>query len=330
MQVKQSATPDKEKAPLVSFIIPYYNLPPEMLCECIDSILALSLNEKECEIIVIDDGSKDSPVKDLMKYSNDIIYLRQPNRGLSGARNMGLRISTGLYIQFIDGDDKLITANYEHCLDIVRYNAPDIVMFDYTDSEEATPIFDMPSPMDGSVYMLNNNLHASACAYIFKRSILHNLRFTPGLLHEDEEFTPQLFLRAEKVYSTNSKAYFYRKRKESITIKKDKKHILKRLNDTERIIFHLYDMAATLPAIDGTALARRVAQLTMDYIFNIIRLTHSGKQLHERIDRLKKRGLYPLPDHDYTKKYKWFRKMTNSEMGLKILLRTLPLIHNDR
>ena len=47
----------KKQQPLVSFILTYYNLPVQMLCECIDSILALSLTPEEREIIVVDDGS---------------------------------------------------------------------------------------------------------------------------------------------------------------------------------------------------------------------------------------------------------------------------------
>ena len=57
MQNYQIHTSSQETQPIVSFIITYYNLPIQMLCECIDSILALSLRSFEREIIVIDDGS---------------------------------------------------------------------------------------------------------------------------------------------------------------------------------------------------------------------------------------------------------------------------------
>lgn len=314
------------KRPLISFIIAAYNIPTTLLRECVESILALSLAQEERQIILVDDGSALCPMAELMDLAAHIIYVRQPNGGLSVARNTGLSIATGKYVQFVDGDDKLIPANYDHCLDIVRYNEADMVLFDYTDEEQAKPLFEMPEPTDGTVYMANNNLHASACAYIFSRDILHGLRFTPGLYHEDEEFTPQLMLRAERVYSTNSLAYFYRRRNESITHEADKKHMLKRLNDTEAIILHLHDIAWTLPKMECTAMQRRVAQLSMDYIYNIIMCTQSAKQLSERTCRLRAKGLYPLPDHDYTRKYKWFRRVANTEMGLKVLLRTLPFV----
>ena len=63
--------------PLVSFIVTCYNLPVDMLCECIDSILKLSLQPDEREIIVVDDGSEVSPMNDLLKYGDDIIYVRR-------------------------------------------------------------------------------------------------------------------------------------------------------------------------------------------------------------------------------------------------------------
>ena len=53
--------------PLISFILTYYNLPVEMLIECIESILALSLQADEREIIVVDDGSKIRCVNELTK-----------------------------------------------------------------------------------------------------------------------------------------------------------------------------------------------------------------------------------------------------------------------
>ena len=54
-----------KQQPLVSFILTDYNLPTDMLCECIDSILRLSLRADEREIIIVDDGSDNSPMNDL-------------------------------------------------------------------------------------------------------------------------------------------------------------------------------------------------------------------------------------------------------------------------
>ena len=175
--------------------------------------------------------------------------------------------------------------------------------------------------------MHNNNLRASACGYIFKKNLLVNLRFTKGILHEDEEFTPQLIIRADKVYNTKVQAYFYRKRKESITHNKDKRWKLKRLQDTEQVIKSLQDKADLMPAKDRVAMLRRVAQLTMDYIYNIIILTRDEQYLNHVLLRLEKRGLFPLPKKNYTRKYKLFSIMINSKAGRKILIHTLPRLN---
>lgn len=315
-----------DNCPLVSFIITVYNLPADYIQECLRSILNLSLNAKEREIILVDDGCDQSPLADLQDVLDDIIYIRQRNMGPSEARNRGLCMATGKYIQFVDGDDYLIQAAYEHCLDIARYENPDIICFEMTNKEEETEVpFTYSKPVSGSTFMHDNNLHSAACCYLFKRAILLNLRYTPGILHEDEEFTPLLFLRADQVISTTSKAYFYRVRKGSRTHSQDIRHNLKRLADTERIIFHLQDVASSLPARDMAALNRRIAQLSMDYLYNTIILTKNYRHLEEAIGRLKARGLFPLPQKHYTRKYSLFCTAINNTLGRRLLFHTLCL-----
>lgn len=316
---------------MITFVITCYNLPVWMLLECIESILALSLRPFEREIILIDDGSDISPINDIADYLDDIIYVRQKNGGLSEARNTGIRMATGRYIQFVDGDDKLIQAGYEHCLDIVRYQEmPDMVLFDFSDKVPNQMTFTEVKPVCGTEYMQHNNIHPSSCGYIVKRTTLGELRFTPGIYHEDEEFTPLLLLRAETIYPTLATAYMYRRRTNSIISDTTKRKILKRLNDKKAVIMRLNEMTDRLPHNDRIAIQRRVAQLTMDYIYNIITETHSRQYLDKQLEELHSKGLFPLPDKDYTKKYKWFRRMTSSSFGLNILMRTLPLLKRER
>lgn len=317
-----SKDPNSEK-PLVSFILTCYNLPTSLVKECLESITELSLRVSEREIILVDDGSDKCILNELEDFADDIIYIRQKNRGLSVARNVGINMATGTYIQFVDADDKLITEAYEHCLDIVRYDNPDMVLFKFTDKEKKQAVFNKPEPIDGTAYMKNNNLRAPAWGYIFNRKILMGLRFTPGILHEDEEFTPMLILRAEKLYDTDITAYMYRKRETSITHNVKKRSVIKRLNDVEQTIFYLNEKVANMPVREQQALQRRIAQLTMDYIFNIMKLSKSEHQLELRLKRLEERGLFPLPDRGYTKKYTLFRHLTKNSVTRKFLLNVI-------
>ncbi len=331
MQDKQAYTSHQEPQPLVTFIVTCYNLPVNMLCECIDSILALPLGPSEREIIVVDDGSEDSPMDGLTNYGDDMIYLRKPNGGVSTARNMGLRTARGRYIQFVDGDDRLIPATYGHCLDIVRNGQADVVMYDFTHLQKDSVTYEDWEAMSGCQLMRQHNIQGAACLCLFRHGILGKLCFTPGISYgEDEEFTPQLLLRADRVVRTTAKAYFYRLRATSATGNKSAEGIQRRLDDNLKVIRSLNTTVDTLPTDERLALERRVAQLTMDYIYNTIVLTRDSNQLHERIETLHNEGLFPLPDRDYTTKYRWFRKMTSTSAGLSLLMKVLPLMKKER
>ena len=317
---------------LVSFIIPVYDVPVDMLIECIQSIRALSLRPYERQIIIVDDGSSQSPLPQLLDLADELVYIRQPNSGVSVARNTGLRMAVGNYIQFIDADDVLLRMPYEHVLDIMRYNQSDMVMFDFSeDGLESNVDFNDEGPLTGATLLREANIHGSVCCYLFRRAILGSLRFTPGVAYgEDEEFTPQLILRADSVVTTNARAYYYRQRPSSAINRADMRSHLARLNDARDVIFSLRRKSSTLPPEERVAMQRRTAQLTMDYIYNIIILTRNRHYLDRKLNELRQAGLFPLPDRDYTKKYKWFRRMTNSSVGITMLMRTLPLLNKER
>ena len=142
-------------------------------------------------------------------------------------------MAEGSFIQFVDGDDLLLTSAYEQCLDIIRYRETDMVLFQSSDKKSSKPLADAEGPISGTEYMTHNNLRGSVWTFLFRKEILHDLRFPKGILHEDEEFTPQLMLRAENLYFTNNKAYYYRKREGSIMHKRDKRWHIRRLSDAE-------------------------------------------------------------------------------------------------
>lgn len=321
MQNKPTDTQNIQ-TPLISFIITTYNLPVDYLEECLKSILQLSLTPKEREIILVDDGSDVCPINDLRTLSPGIIYLRQSNKGVSVARNYGMQFAKGIFIQFVDGDDYLVPNTYKHCLNIMRHHRPDIVTFNLATGKQTKKLtHELPIPISGIQYMSNNNLHGSACSYIFRQAIVGNLQFTPGIVYgEDEEFTPQLFLRAERIFKLNIAAYFYRDNKQSVSHQQSKEKIKQRMDNNLTVILNLQKRLDTIPTNNRQALNRRIAQLSMDYLYNTIRLKHSFLALNKAIKTLRVYGLYPLPDKVYTKKYTLFRKMISTYVGRMVLL----------
>ena len=95
--------PFRTSIPKVSVIIPSYNR-AGFLEEAIESVL--SQDYENFELIVVDDGSTDETRNIVKEYAERITYLYQDNSGVSCARNMGIKRSSGEYIAFLDSDDK--------------------------------------------------------------------------------------------------------------------------------------------------------------------------------------------------------------------------------
>lgn len=96
--------PNIGPADVVSLIIPAYNAAP-FIKEALDSVFCQTY--RHFEVIVVNDGSPDTPALEevLLPYRDCIVYIKQENRGLSGARNTGLRTATGSLIALLDADD---------------------------------------------------------------------------------------------------------------------------------------------------------------------------------------------------------------------------------
>ena len=86
---------------------------------CLDSVL--NQTHSDFEIIVIDDGSTDDSVRRVNEYSDDRITLcRQKNKGVSGARNVGIRKCNSNYIAILDADDEWLPNHLENLLDLIK------------------------------------------------------------------------------------------------------------------------------------------------------------------------------------------------------------------
>ncbi len=90
---------------MVSVIIPTYNY-AQYLAETLQSVVNQSYTNWEC--IVVDDGSVDNTeevVREFINKDSRFSFFKQENKGVSHARNIGVKVSKGKYIQFLDGDD---------------------------------------------------------------------------------------------------------------------------------------------------------------------------------------------------------------------------------
>lgn len=129
----------------ISVIVPVYNA-EQFINRCIQSILSQSFDK--FELILIDDGSRDSSLKLCQKFSeidHRVKVIQKPNGGVSSARNVGIKLAQGKYIAFIDSDD-YIKKDYLKNL-----------LFDENISDDTLIIQDTTYDIDGQTFSMDDN-----------------------------------------------------------------------------------------------------------------------------------------------------------------------------
>lgn len=204
--------------PRISVIVPVYNA-AKFLRLCLDSLLVHS--GVDLEIVCVNDGSTDASREILQTYCEsfeNIIVVDRENGGLSAARNSGLDAATGEYVVFLDSDDlwrpvdvgALARQLVDDDLDVLLYDARS-----FRDPGVTTTTWkryatyyersrDYPVPTAGAQLLaamrINHEYRVSACLYFMRREFLedHGIRFIPNIIHEDNAFTFEVMLRAER------------------------------------------------------------------------------------------------------------------------------------
>lgn len=222
--------------PFFSIVIPVYNV-ERYLPDCLDSIMNQSYNNYE--IICVNDGSTDNSLcvlEDYMERDGRVKIISQANKGLSSARNAGIREAKGEYILFVDSDDWLISCSLETLAG--KASGEDMVCFSgklyYEDT--GLEVVDTPLPdtvMSGwnyyNAFALKTRMFSFVCAVLrlYRRKFLlqKNLYFEEGLYHEDNLFTPIACYYADSVRLVSDVVYVYRIRGGSITTVPQKKRM---------------------------------------------------------------------------------------------------------
>lgn len=207
---------------VISVIMPIYNV-AAYLPECLDSLLAQDY--KALEVILIDDGSKDESgaiCDDYAAKDSRIRVIHQQNGGAAAAKNAGLRIATGEYLSFVDSDDYLEPNVYGYMVSLLESSGADAGVFAfrnvYRTRQEAHIIQPGRTIITGKEYLLRFTSDWT-CALLwnklYKRSLFEGVFFEEGHRIDDEYFTYQGFLKAEKVVCDDRIIYNYRRRASS-------------------------------------------------------------------------------------------------------------------
>lgn len=212
-----------KKEIILSIIIPVYNVEKYVEC-CLKSVI--SQNSTKIEVVVVNDGSTDKSLKICEEYSDKFTYIKivtQTNKGLSEARNTGIRHSNGEYLLFLDSDDYLLDNCLYKIINDLQYRHADISLgraYSFVDGDSKLSLCQVDykkynTQIPSSCFSDLNKSDGfwfAAWLVIIKRSFILNNRlfFKKGIYHEDELWVPSVFAKASTLSLLNYGFYCYR------------------------------------------------------------------------------------------------------------------------
>lgn len=219
----------------ISIIIPIYNVEPYII-ECLDSVRNQTV-ANVIEIILVDDCGTDNSVTLAEKWISDerlrgkgslrLIH-HDANRGLSAARNTGVKAATGEYLYFLDSDDYLVPTAMEHLLTLAdKYGDVDLLPALYITEghsmeqfgSHSFPEFSDDQHLIKRALLDYDRIPVTAANRLVRREFFleHSLWFKEGIIHEDNYWTFFLAKHVKRMAFTPEKIYYYRTTEGSIT-----------------------------------------------------------------------------------------------------------------
>lgn len=208
----------------LSIIIPVYNM-EQYLRRCLNSVIKAVENLQDTvEVLIINDGSKDSSPKIIKEYCEKYSCMKQydkVNGGLSDVKNYGLERAKGNYVIFLDSDDYVEPEMYAVMLAKLKKEKADVVVCDielvYDKPEKNVVCPCNVVSRDGAFdQIIDMNMMPASWNKIVKRELYEGLTFPVGKNNEDVAVTPIVLGRAKKIAIVNRPFYKYYQRSGSI------------------------------------------------------------------------------------------------------------------
>ncbi|MEN9336614.1 MAG: hypothetical protein RLZZ500_1601 [Bacteroidota bacterium] len=209
----------------VSVIIPVFNVEP-YIDYCMQSLQKQSLSS--IEFIFVNDGSSDATahkIEEAAKKDNRIKLFHQENKGVSAARNVGLKNASGTFVTFVDGDDTIEPDYIEKMYQAASQCKASLIVANFK-SETATGWSQSESVYDANRMITNEEIHQkiipiflqkdslnSSCVKLFELQLIRDnqLFFPEGMTNgEDALFCLQAFSKATSVVFIQNWGYNYR------------------------------------------------------------------------------------------------------------------------
>lgn len=232
----------------LSIIVPVYNV-AEYLERCLNSLINQTLNE--IEIICVNDGSTDNSLCILEKFAEldkRIKIINQKNKGLSGARNTGIKLVQGEYFGFLDSDDWVDLDYFEKLYKRAKNCDADISLGDFIRKGKFKHKIRLKLNKEEEFVGDNEKFYGSQfyhfpCVWnkIYKTSKFNDLRFIEEIYFEDGPYTIQALHRANKVVTCCNTYLYYFVNPNSIVKTLNKKKEQDMYNSSKFILNYIKD-----------------------------------------------------------------------------------------
>lgn len=214
---------------MISVIVPVYNS-ENYLSECIDSLI--NQTYKNFELILVDDGSTDKSARMCDEYAikdSRIKVVHKENGGVSSARNVGLQLSQGEYIQFVDSDDYVKPEFLSILINSIEQNNSQIsvckastIHINGTKSKSKSKVSEnITLDRKEATSFLFNEMNNALWNKLISKDAIKDIIFEEGCTFgEDPYFLIQVLNNCERVSFVADELYCYRKNEGSITTTK--------------------------------------------------------------------------------------------------------------
>lgn len=258
--------------PKISIIIPSYN-EENNISRCLDSVLNQTFTD--FEVLCVDDGSSDSTFEIIKQYSkNDdrIVPLKNPQKGVSSARNFGIENAKGDFIGFVDSDDFIQPQMYEFLFRAVTENNCDFSVCKYIKTSKIKEEFfyykvDKFSPEH---FIENYNetelVFSSACTKLISKTFLNSIRFKNFKIGEDTVFNSELISKEGKSVLVCAPLYTYYINTQSVSFTDLQNE---KWFDLLKTRFISYDILKSKNSLLSCFYLERGMKLLLSYRFNL-------------------------------------------------------------
>lgn len=290
----------------ISIIIPVYNV-SDYIIRCIDSVINQTYQEIEC--LIIDDCSPDNSIElaenKLQSYKGSIdfrIIRHEQNKGVSEARNTGIRNATGNYLYFLDSDDEITNNCIETLVDLCK-NEEEMVIGDYTSKGGKMNFhIDLQKPLysneDIFKAYINKQWYEMPWNKLIQKNFIlaNNLFFHPNISnHEDALWSFHVTSKLQSLNFTPKETYIYYVRENSLHTT----YKLKRADETLLLLNEIVESSLHLSHNVSDYIIHWAIDSVDTIYYKILEPLSQKKLFYSYIKKIKKIvNKYPLSDLD--------------------------------